>query len=146
MPILPLFGSGAVKLQPVYVGDVAEAVARALATEAAKGQTYELGGPSTYTYKALLQLLLRAARPQAPAAAGALFAWELLAAVMAPLPKRPISRDQVVLMKQDNVVGPRALSFADLGIAPHSVEEILPSYLGIEPGPDGHAPPDRERL
>jgi uncharacterized protein YbjT (DUF2867 family) len=59
MPILPLFGTGAVKLQPVYVGDVAEAVARALATEAASGRIYELGGPRVYTYKALLQLLLR---------------------------------------------------------------------------------------
>jgi NADH dehydrogenase len=59
MPILPLFGTGAVKLQPVYVGDVAEAVARALATEAATGKIYELGGPRAYTYKALLQLLLQ---------------------------------------------------------------------------------------
>ena len=57
------------------------------------------------------------------------FAWELLAAVMAPLPKRPISRDQVVLMKRDNVVGPKALSFAELGLAPSPVEDILPSYL-----------------
>jgi NADH dehydrogenase len=65
------------------------------------------------------------------------FAWELLAAVMAPLPKRPISRDQVVLMKRDNVVGPKALSFAELGLAPSSVEEILPYY--VRTGPRGPA-------
>ena len=59
MPVLPLFGSGAVKLQPVYVNDVAEAVAKALVTEAAKDKIYELGGPRVYTYKALLQLLLK---------------------------------------------------------------------------------------
>ncbi len=58
------------------------------------------------------------------------FAWELLAAMMAPLPNRPISRDQVVLMKHDNVVGPTALSFAELGLTPSTVEAILPSYLG----------------
>jgi NADH dehydrogenase len=58
------------------------------------------------------------------------FVWELLAALMAPLPNRPISRDQVVLMKRDNVVGPKASTFAELGLAPRSVEEILPSYLG----------------
>ena len=130
MPILPLFGTGAVKLQPVYVGDVAEAVARALATEAATGKIYELGGPRAYTYKALLQLLLQQLGRRRLLMPVPYFAWELLAALMAPLPNRPISRDQVVLMKRDNVVGPKALSFAELGLAPSAVEEILPSYLG----------------
>ena len=55
MPVLPLFGSGETKLQPVYVSDVAEAVARALATPAAEGKVYELGGPRVYTYKARTQ-------------------------------------------------------------------------------------------
>jgi uncharacterized protein YbjT (DUF2867 family) len=59
MPILPLFGTGDVKLQPVYVRDVAEAVARALGTEAASSKIYELGGPRAYTYRALLQLPLQ---------------------------------------------------------------------------------------
>jgi NADH dehydrogenase len=130
MPILPLFGTGAVKLQPVYVGDVAEAVARALATEAARGKIFELGGPRAYTYKALLQLLLQQLGRRRLLMPVPYFAWELLAAVLAPLPKRPISRDQVVLMKRDNVVGPTALSFTELGLAPSPVEAILPSYLG----------------
>ena len=134
-PVLPLFGSGEVRLQPAYVGDVAEAVARALTLETAKGNTYELGGPRAYSYKALLQLLLEQLGRRRLLLPVPYRAWEFLAALIAPLPKRPISRDQVVLMKQDNVVGPGALGFADLGIAPHSVEEILPSYLGIEPGP-----------
>ncbi len=129
MPILPLFGTGAVKLQPVYVGDVAEAVARALATEAARGQIYELGGPRAYTYKALVQLLLQQLGRRRLLMPVPYFAWELLAAVVAHLPNRPISRDQVVLMKRDNVVGPKASSFAELGLAPSAVEEILPSYL-----------------
>jgi uncharacterized protein YbjT (DUF2867 family) len=146
MPILPLFGSGDVKLQPAYVGDVAEAVAKVLTIEAAKGETYELGGPRAYSYRALLRLLLEQLGRRRLLLPVPYRAWKLLAALMAPLPKRPISRDQVVLMKRDNVVGPNALSFADLGIAPRSVEEILPSYLGMEPGPDGHAPPDREGL
>ena len=60
-------------------------------------------------------------------------AWELLATLTSHLPVRPISRDQVMLMRQDNVVAPGARSFADLGIAPRAVEEILPGYLGIEP-------------
>lgn len=130
MPILPLFGTGDVRLQPVYVGDVAEAVARALTREAAKGGIYELGGPRTYTYKALLQLMLRQLGRKRLLMPVPYLIWEGLAASMAPLPKRPISRDQIALMKQDNVVGPKAQSFADLGIGPHAIEEILPSYLG----------------
>ena len=134
MPVLPLFGSGAVKLQPVYVGDVAEAVAKALATEAAKDKIYELGGPRVYTYKALLQLLLKQLGRKRPLMPFPYFAWELLAALMAPLPNRPISRDQVVLMKRDNVVSPNALSLADLGVVPTPVEGILASYLGKRAG------------
>jgi uncharacterized protein YbjT (DUF2867 family) len=99
-------GRGDVKLQPVYVGDVAEAVAKALATEAAKGKIYELGGPRAYTYKALLQLVLQQLGRKRLLMPVPYFAWELLAILMAPLPNRPTSRDQVVLMKRDNVVSP----------------------------------------
>jgi NADH dehydrogenase len=134
MPVLPLFGSGAVKLQPVYVGDVAEAVAKALVTEGAQRQTYELGGPRVYTYKALLQLLLKQLGRKRPLMPFPYFAWELLAALMASLPNHPISRDQVVLMKRDNVVSPNALSLADLGVVPTPVEGILASYLGKRAG------------
>jgi uncharacterized protein YbjT (DUF2867 family) len=137
LPVLPLFGSGDVRLQPVYVGDVARAVAKALVLEAAKGETYELGGPRAYSYKALLQLLLKQLGRRRLLLPVPYPVWELLAAAMAPLPNRPISRDQVVLMKQDNVVGAGAPSFAELGIAPRAVEEILPGYLGEEPDPAG---------
>jgi NADH dehydrogenase len=137
MPVLPLFGSGEVRLQPAYVGDVAEAVAKALVIEAARGTTYELGGPRAYSYKALLQLLLEQLGRRRLLLPLPYVVWDLVATLLSPLPKRPISRDQVVLMKRDNVVAPNALSFAALGITPHSVEEILPSYLGKEPSPAG---------
>ena len=86
MPVLPLFGSGAVKLQPVYVNDVAQAVAKALVTEAAKDKIYELGGPRVYTYKALLQLLLKQLGRKRLLMPFPYFAWELLAVLMAQLP------------------------------------------------------------
>ncbi len=134
MPVLPLFGSGDVRLQPVYVGDVAAAVARALTLPAARGKTYELGGPRTYRYKALLELLLRQTGRKRALLPVPYAVWDVLATLMAPLPKRPLSRDQVVLMKRDNVVAAHAPSFAALGITPHSVEEILPTYLGGRSG------------
>jgi NADH dehydrogenase len=129
MPALPLFGSGDVKLQPVYVNDVAAAVAQALATPRAAGQLYELGGPRVYSYKALLQLVLDQSGRKRLLLPVPYVLWDALAALMAPLPRRPISRDQVKLMQKDNVVSPGALTFADLGIAPTALEAIAPTYL-----------------
>ena len=137
MPVLPLFGSGQTRLQPVYVGDVAEAVAKVLTGPSAKGQIYELGGPRIYTYKGLMQLVLKQIDRKRLLLPVPYFVWELMATVLAHWPKRPISRDQVILMKQDNVVALQAATFADLGIVPTSIEEILPAYLGrrsAEPG------------
>jgi uncharacterized protein YbjT (DUF2867 family) len=134
MPVLPLFGRGDVKLQPAYVRDVAEAVARALARDDSRSRTYELGGARAYTYKALLQLLLNQIGRRRLLMPVPYAAWQLIAALLSPLPNRPISRDQVILMKRDNMVGPEALSFADLGIQPGSVEDILPNYLPRPPG------------
>jgi NADH dehydrogenase len=93
------------------------------------GRTYELGGARAYTYKALLQLLLEQTGRRRLLMPVPYPVWELIAALLSPLANRPISRDQVVLMKRDNVAAPDALTFADLGITPHSVEEILPGYL-----------------
>ena len=129
MPAMPLFGSGEVRLQPVYVEDVAAAVAAALATPEAAGKLYELGGPRVYTYKALVQLVLdRTGRSRLLLPVPYSF-WLALAALMAPLPQRPISRDQVKLMQKDNVVSPGALAFADLGISATPLETVAPSYL-----------------
>jgi len=128
-PALPLFGSGEVKLQPVYVSDVAAAVARALAMPEAAGQLYELGGPRAYSYKALVQLVLDQTGRRRLLLPVPYAAWNALAALLAPLPQRPISRDQVKLMQKDNVVSPGALTFADLGITPTALEAIAPTYL-----------------
>ena len=130
MPAMPLFGSGDVKLQPVYVDDVAAAVARALAMPEAAGQLYELGGPRIYPYKALVQLVLDQTGRKRLLLPVPYVLWNVLAALMAPLPNRPISRDQVKLMQRDNVVSPGALTFADLGITPAALDAIAPTYLG----------------
>lgn len=130
LPVMPLFGAGETKLQPVFVGDVAEAVAEALATPATMGRLYELGGPRVYTYKELVQLVLARIERKRLLMPVPYFAWEVLAAFMAPLPSRPISRNQVELMQRDNVVRADALTLADLGIAPTPVEAMWPTYPG----------------
>jgi uncharacterized protein YbjT (DUF2867 family) len=129
MPAIPLFGSGEVRLQPVYVDDVAAAVVKALATPEAAGKLYELGGPRVYTYRALVQLVLDLTGRRRVLLPVPYVVWIGLAALLAPLPQRPISRDQVKLMQKDNVVSPDALSFADLGVAATSLEAIAPTYL-----------------
>lgn len=128
-PVMPIFGSGLAKFQPVYVGDLAAAAAQALADPRTAFGVYELGGPRVYTYRELVELTLRmTARhrrlmpvPVLPAKIGAFFA-EFL-----PVP--PITRDQIDLMTRDNVVTPGRPGFAELGITPHTAEAILPMYL-----------------
>jgi NADH dehydrogenase len=131
-PILPLFGMGRTNLQPVHVGDVAEACVRVLADHSTEGKVYEFGGPRVYTYKALVQLVLKQADKRRVLVPVPFLMWDTLAALMAFLPKPPLTRDQVKLMKGDNVVEGKALTLGDLGIAPASVEEILPTYINAD--------------
>jgi NADH dehydrogenase len=128
-PALPLIGGGHTRLQPVYAGDVGQAIAAMIARDGTSGQTFELGGPHVYTFKELMELMLKEIGrrrlllpvPFALAGFGAWFA-ELL-------PKPPLTRDQVELLRGDNVVSGHALGLDALGIAPTSCEVILPTYL-----------------
>lgn len=128
-PVLPLIGGGHTKFQPVYVADVAAAVEKALDDASTAGKTYELGGPRIYTFRDLMSLLLkeigrcRALVPLPFALAS------LKAAFLQLLPIPPLTVDQVRMLKVDNVVGAGALGFKELGIAPTTVESVLPTYL-----------------
>jgi NADH dehydrogenase len=134
-PVLPCIG-GSTKFQPVYVGDVAQAVAAALAKPEAAGKTYELGGPRTYTMKELLQFITREIdRPRAllpvPVAVMAPAAYIIGAlSRLNPFFGPPITGDQVQQLKIDNVVAPGAGTLADLGVTNlETVEAITPTYL-----------------
>lgn len=128
-PALPLIGGGRTLFQPVYVGDVAEAVLACVSDPATKGKTYELGGPRTYSFRELMELMMaetgrrRALLPLPWAAAMA------MGRVAQRLPAPPITYDQVEMLRRDNVVAPGALGLADLGIEPTSVEVVLPTYM-----------------
>ena len=133
-PFLPLFGIGRTKLQPVFVGDVADACARVLADPSTQGKVYELGGPRVYAYKELLQLVLKRVDRRRILVPVPFFAWDTLAAILAYLPNPPLTRDQVTLMRRDNVIEGSALTLENLGISPVAVEEILPTYIRPEHG------------
>jgi len=128
-PVLPLFGGGLTRFQPVYVDDVARAIVAALDLEAARGRTYELGGPRIYSFRQLMEFVRdqtgrRVCLLPLPFALAS-----LQAAVLQLLPYPLLTPDQVRLLKIDNVVAPGAPGFADLGIVPTTIEVIVPTYL-----------------
>lgn len=129
-PALPLIG-GTTRFQPVYVCDVAEAVVRVLHDPGTHGKTFELGGPRTYTFRALMELMLAVVGRKRLLIDLPFWAADLQAAILEWLPIPPLTRDQVKLLKRDNTVAANALGFAALGIAPTAVEPIVPTYLDI---------------
>jgi NADH dehydrogenase len=132
-PALPLIGGGKTRFQPVFVGDVATAVATALDGGAKAGTTYELGGPEVKTFKELMELMLHEIGRKRllvplPFAIARMQAWFLEF-----LPTPPLTRDQVVQLRFDNVVSAEAeregRTLAGLGIASTPMSAVLPSYL-----------------
>lgn len=129
-PVMPLFGGGKTKLQPVYVGDVADTFMAVLERRGAEGATYELGGPRVYTYRELMEVLLAELNRDKIMLPVPFGLAEFMATFMTLLPNPPLTRDQVKLLREDNVVsGENALD--TLGIAPHAVELILPTYMDM---------------
>ena len=125
MPAFPLFGRGETRLQPVYVEDVAEGIVRILRVPAPE-PVYEFAGPRVYSYTELLRTIA-AGVDRKPVLFPVPFAlWHALAFTAELSPAPPITRNQIELMRIDNVAGPQALGFAALGIAPRPLEEILP--------------------
>jgi len=135
-PALPLIGGGKTKFQPIFVGDVAEAVCAALDRSDARGRTYELGGPRAYTFKQLLEFITAEIhRPRALAPLPFVFAHPIGLLCgwvfgLIPFVAPPLTGDQVTMLKRDNVVSGEVGVIADLGVTSlESVEAIVPSYL-----------------
>ena len=133
-PALPLIGGGKTRFQPAFVADVGRAVTRCLDDDATAGQTFELGGPRVYTFKELMQLVLREthrSRLLAPVPGTIASLIGLTGDIQAAItPFKPmLTSDQVLLLETDNVVGAKAQGFSALGITPADVESIVPTYL-----------------
>jgi NADH dehydrogenase len=132
-PALPLIGGGKTRFQPVFVGDVAAAVDAILAGHAKPGATYELGGPEVRTFEELMQLMLRVIDRKRLLVPLPFAIARMKASVLELLPSPLLTRDQVRLLEQHNVVSAEAerdgRTLRGLGIAPTAMETILPSYL-----------------
>jgi uncharacterized protein YbjT (DUF2867 family) len=128
-PVLPLIGGGKTRFQPVWVGDVAQAIANAIADDSTRGRTFELGGPSVHSFEELMQLMLKTIRHERTLLPIPFGIAELAAKWTGWLPGAPLTADQVEQLRHDNVVQSGAATLKDLGIEATSMEQILPTYL-----------------
>ncbi|MEW5683762.1 MAG: complex I NDUFA9 subunit family protein [Pseudomonadota bacterium] len=131
-PVLPLIGGGHTRFQPVFVGDLGRALAQIVSDPASAGQTYELGGPATHSFRELMEMMLaeteqrRGLVPVPWALAGPLGGLgDLVAGLLPP----PVTSDQIALLKADIVASGQHPGLSALGITPTSLEAVLPSYL-----------------
>ena len=131
LPVYPLFGRGRTRLQPVHVEDVTEAIARVVAGATGAGHPcYELGGPRTYTYAELLRGVADRMGKRARLLPLPFALWETLAFLAEFAPGAPLTRNQVALMRRDNVASRDLPGLRDLGIAPTPLEDVVPAAGG----------------
>lgn len=132
-PFLPLIGGGNTKFQPVFVGDVAEAIARSVDGEVSGGRIYELGGPNVLSFRECLEQMLEIIDRKRLLVPVPWWMAEIQGAILGLLPKPLLTRDQVTLLRSDNVVSAAAekesRTLAGLGISPKSTAAVLPGYL-----------------
>jgi uncharacterized protein YbjT (DUF2867 family) len=132
-PAIPLIGDGASKFQPVFVGDIAEGIARLIERGVADGKTYEFGGPEVATFRTIIDYILATVQRKRVLVN---LPWGLakgMGSVLGLLPKPQLTKDQVELLQTDNVVGADAIAagrtLEGLGVTPRSYESIVPSYI-----------------
>ncbi len=129
-PALPLIGGGRTRLQPVYVEDVAAAIARMLADPGTAGRTFEFGGPAVYTLRELTGMTLRLSGRRRPLVPMPFAVAGIVARLLELLPNPPLTRGQVDILRADNIAGGELPGFAALGIQPRAVEAVVPTYIG----------------
>jgi NADH dehydrogenase len=148
MPVL----CGDTKLQPVYVGDVADAVMAALRLPATAPRIYELGGPDIWTFRDILVWILHQTERHRRLFEVPMGLAKLQASVLEKLPGKLLTNDQLLLLARDNIVSPGMPGLAELGLVPTPVDLVVPAYLDryrqggrkreMPPAPDDEAASD----
>jgi NADH dehydrogenase len=129
-PVVPLIGGGRTRVQPVYVEDVAEAIARVLAERGSAGQTYELAGPGVYSLRELVEFVLRLVGKRRLLVPVPFAVAEFQARLFELLPSPPLTTGQVDLLRKDNLASGDLPGLRELGIRAKAIEDIVPSYVG----------------
>src|SRR5262245_48261828 len=130
MPVLPLIGGGRTRLQPVFVEDVAEAIASILTDRGTVGRIYELAGPRVYTLRELVTMTLHLMRKRRLLIPVPFAVTEIQARLFELLPNPPLTTGQVDLLKADNVASGTLPGLHELKIQPKTVEKVIPTYIG----------------
>ncbi len=128
VPVMPVF-CGGTRFQPVYAGDVADAVIAVLDNPALAGKIIELGGPRVWSFRELLVWMLAELRRKRIMVEVPMALAKLQASVLEHVPGKPLTRDQLTMLTRDNVVADGALGFDSLGILPTPLEMVVPSYI-----------------
>lgn len=140
-PALPLIGGGKTRFQPVFVADVARAIVATLKDKSTKGEVFELGGPRVYTFREILEYIEDETRHHRPLVSLPFGIASIIGTFGEFMPTPILTRDQVQLLKYDNVVDRDAKTLADLGVTATPVEMIVPQYIGryrAKNQPDNH--------
>ena len=129
LPFLPLIGGGHTRFQPIYVGDVAEAIVTVLENEKIGNKIYELGGGEIFTFEQLMNILLKEIKKNRFLLPIPFSFAKLMASILQVLPKPLITLDQIEMLKVDNVVTNQFATLSDINIKPTTIESILPNYI-----------------
>ena len=128
-PILPLIGSGKTKFAPIYVGDVAKAIVKALELNNSEPKIYELGGPENYSFKELMEILLKEIKKKRFLIPIPFSAAKFQSYFFQLMKNPPLTSDQVEMLKYNNIVTGEYPTLKDLGISGKTVQSILPKYI-----------------
>lgn len=120
---------GETKFQPIFVGDVAQAIVSILANDDAKAKTYELGGPKAYSFRELMELVNRFTEQNVPLISIPIKFAYFEAFFLGMMPNPQVTMDQIRLMEDDKVVADGALGLSELGVNATPVEAVVPNYL-----------------
>lgn len=129
LPVLPLIGGGKTLFQPVYVGDVADAVLDAAINTQAEGKIYELGGPEILSFREIYLRMFEQTGVKRPLVTLPWGIARLQATLMSILPNPPLTNDQITSLQTDSIVSASAHTLTDLKIQPTALSSILPAYL-----------------
>ena len=128
-PVIPLIGGGKTKFAPVYCVDVGKAIARAIELKNAKSQIYEIAGPENYSFKELMEILLTEIKKRRFLINIPFNIAKFQSYFLEMLPKPILTRDQVELLKYDNIPTGQYPNLKDLGVKGETINSILPQYI-----------------
>ncbi len=128
-PFLPLIGGGKTKFAPIYVDDVAKAIVKALELNNSEPKIYELGGPENYSFKELMEILLKQIKKKRFLISIPFGFAKFQSYFLQMMPNPLLTPDQVELLKYNNIVSGNYPTLKDLGITGTSIQNILPKYI-----------------